>query len=924
MRPEVWQVTTSRGPVVLVTGDTGTGKSSVLQASVAEYSTALVAPPVEVCLFESGALQSAIFDALAAALALAQPGQARWRDLAKRLRHATREAALEVGKGLAQAAVEEVVQLAKAKLGENVGQGLLKFLKTFASNDGQDLRRTLRAHSDPSIVRLLVRMADEVAAVAGRDVVITLDEGNRLSDYDQRILASLAAEPGRRARIVIAWSIAEVGALPGLARLRALGLPEVQISGLSHDDVERWLTGRKLGGHTAEVYELTAGYPLLVEGLVAHLLSGGRLEHYSAPTLFNDVLREALSRLPTDAHRAARRLSAFTYPLPERDIPSFLGVDAVDWGMLRESLERERVFSVHYPEGAWFHETRRLFMWDSVLTAAERDQVGQEAYTELLERHGHDAAAGEVGRFRQIAELAPHAVDSRARNSILTAVLDLNSHELAVLAAAIELKTEGSGSHTPADQVVVHAHTAFAATRGDALQALPILRDKGVLTLAELPRQSDDRTDTVVDVALDHECVVVARGRIHAVLGKPAVPQLATHVVRAHLERVRLESYAVVTQAGHADALEVIVGANRLRGPAFVRPIGDPLLVLWLRFGDQPVTIAAVFNSPAERAVAEREIANLSASSFGRRLTLDRTLRDPTHTVASLRFLRAVYFATGLSLNADVHGQFWMDGPQALPMAEFAQRQVDLLGLLRTRTDPVEREAYGLTQPAGVAIARRDTTEYRLDVRGSAHVHLMDFDQIEHILQQEPLVSARIELALDLPPHVTTQDLTTQTWTGQRVQDPVVELLNKLNKMAVQFNERQPRTPVRLNMRSLRAQLTASHVRDQQLATHMSETITIGGERGHRPTRALRLAIHTHGPVAQPARRFATCTWPIGEPDDVQLRYVTDEALDTPEAIHHAAFGSSDELTDLHGAMLPGMLASLLGYANHDIEIVTD
>ena len=101
-----------------------------------------------------------------------------------------------------------------------------------------------------------------------------------------------------------------------------------------------------------------------------------------------------------------------------------------------------------------------------------------------------------------------------------------------------------------------------------------------------------------------------------------------------------------------------------------------------------------------------------------------------------------------------------------------------------------------------------------------------------------------------------------------------------------------------------------------------SSAPVVGGRRGHRPTRALRLAIHTHEPVAQPARRFATCTWPIGEPDDVQIRFVSDDALDTPEAIHHAAFGSNEEMTDLHGAMLPGMLALLIGRADHDIEIV--
>ena len=914
---------TCRQAMVLVTGDTGTGKSSVLRASVEENPATVVAPPVEVCLYESGALQSAILDALGAALALAQPGQKRWSELAKRLRHASREAALEVGKGLAEAAVEEVVQLAKAKLGEDVGKGLLKFLKTFAGNDGQDLRRSLRAQSDAGIVRLLVRLADEVAAVAGRDIVISLDEGNRLSDEDQRVLASLAAEPAQRARIVVAWSTAEAESRPGLARLRSLvGVDEVEVGGLSRDDVDRWLTGRGLGQHTDEVYALTAGYPLLVEGLVAHLVSGGNLEFYSAPTLFNDVLRDALSRLPPDAHRVARQLSAFTYPLLERDIPAFLGMDAVGWGVLREALERERVFSVCYPDGPWFHEARRMFLWDNVLTAAERDQVGQAAYTELLVRHGHDDGAGAVGRFRQIAELAPYAVDSRAQNGALDAVLELGAGELAVLAAAIELQTEGTGSYTPADQVVIHAHTAFAASRGGALAALPVLRELGIVTLEELPRQTDDRTDTVVEVALDQESLVVARGRIHTMLGKPAVPSLSTHVVRAHLEQVRLESYAVISEAGHADALEVIIGANQLRGPAFLRPVGDPLLVVWLWFGEQPVTIAAVFNNPTQRRIAESAVANLSGSSFGRRVVVDRTLCDPSKTIPSMRLFRAMWLATGLSVHGDPDGNFWLNLPEALPMGEFAQRQLDLYDVLRTEASPIELEAYGLVQPVGVAIARRATREFRVDVRGSAHVYVMDFEEVEHILAEEPLVSARMELALDLPSHVTTQHLTTQTWTGERVQDPVVELLSGLHGKAVRFNERQPRTQVGLDTPRLRAQLAAAHTRDQHLATLLSERITIGGRRGHQPTRALRLAIHTHGPAAQPARRFALSALPIGDPEDVQIRHVAGGELDTPEKIYRAAFGPDEEMTDPHGGMLPEVVAALLGHAESEIEFV--
>jgi hypothetical protein len=921
MRPEVWQVVTRTGPVVLITGDTGTGKSSVLQSSIAEYSDAVLAPPVSVCMFDSGALQSAVLDALSNALANAQVGQEKWRNLTKRLQNATREAAIEVGKGLANAVLEEVVELAKARLGQNVGQGIVKFLKSIKKDDSQALRQTLRAQSDSDVVRFLVRLADEVAGAVDRDIVITLDEGNRLSEDDQRILSSVAARPAKRVRIVIAWSTAEVESLQGLARLRKLGLAEVQVSGLSREDVERWLAGSGLGAHSDEVFALTAGYPLLIEGLVAHLRSGGGIDGYSAPTLFSDVLQDALNRLPIDAHHAARRLCAFTYPPPEQEIPAFLGVDAVTWGALRLALESERVFSVHYPEGRWFHEARRSYLWNSVLTAPERNEVGQAAYSQLLERRGrgHGETVSRAGLYREVATLAAYALDSQARNPKLASIIGMDADQLAVLAAAIELQNSGPSSPTPADQVVIHAHSAFGADRRTTLDVLPQLGELGVIDLQEVPRSDVDRTESVVDLLLDNECDVVARGRIQALLGKAAVPHLADHVVRTHLERVRLESYVIVTQAGAADALDLITNANMFRAPITFKRVGDPMLGVWLRFGDQPVTIVGVFNRKAQRSAAEREVAKLSGTSFGRRVVVDRVFRDPTHTIATLRFIRAVYFATGLSVHSN-GSEYWLQNSAALSMEEFAQRQVDLLELLRSETDELEREVYGLTQPAGVAIARRDRTEYRLEVRGAAHVYPMDAGQVEDILAQDSLVAARLELALDLAPGMSSGQLTTQKWPGERNHDPVVELLGGLRKKAARFNSRQPPSEVHLERRRLQRQLTEAHVRDQRLARMMSETITIGGRRGLRPARALRLAIHTHGPSDRPAHRAAVCAWPPGDPEDVQLKYVSDEALDSPEAVYKAAFGSDADMTDLRANMLPGMLAELLGFAGNEIE----
>jgi hypothetical protein len=54
----------------------------------------------------------------------------------------------------------------------------------------------------------------------------------------------------------------------------------------------------------------------------------------------------------------------------------------------------------------------------------------------------------------------------------------------------------------------------------------------------------------------------------------------------------------------------------------------------------------------------------------------------------------------------------------------------------------------------------------------------------------------------------------------------------------------------------------------------------------------------------------------------VEIRYLSDESVENAEGAYKAAFGADADTTDLHGGMLPTMLASLLGFADNGIEIV--
>ena len=258
VRSETWQLATKRAPFVLLTGDSGTGKTSVLQASQTEHGAAALAPPPTGCMFDSGALQVALLDALSAAMALHDSEESGWRKLGNRITHASRETALEMGKSLRDALVQELLNLVKSRLGQDVGKGLLSFLKGLRSDDRQSLRRDIRSRSDGNVVRLLVRLADEVADTLNRDIVIALDDADRLSDADQRILASVAAQPPQRVRVIVAYSTVKPDALAAIDRLRALNCPEVIVGGLSRGDVDSGLPQNASKSHCTTAFSNSA------------------------------------------------------------------------------------------------------------------------------------------------------------------------------------------------------------------------------------------------------------------------------------------------------------------------------------------------------------------------------------------------------------------------------------------------------------------------------------------------------------------------------------------------------------------------------------------------------------------------------------------------------------------------------------------
>ena len=157
-RPEVAQLRAASTPVVLLVGDSGTGKTSVLQAAQRRADEGVLCPAPVVCRFDSGALQNALLDSLADAISGAADAGSAWKRLGDRLADAAAETATALARDLAKALAKELLEAVKSRIGVNVGTGIAAFWKSLTTRQDEELRRDIRSRSDANVVRLIASL----------------------------------------------------------------------------------------------------------------------------------------------------------------------------------------------------------------------------------------------------------------------------------------------------------------------------------------------------------------------------------------------------------------------------------------------------------------------------------------------------------------------------------------------------------------------------------------------------------------------------------------------------------------------------------------------------------------------------------------------------------------------------------------------
>ncbi|OZD68907.1 hypothetical protein CH263_08385 [Rhodococcus sp. 06-1059B-a] len=917
--------------MLVLTGDTGTGKTALLAAHQnARSESATVAPQPATCTWDSGALQVAVLDALTSALSEATADAAMWRQIQSRLETASKQMAIEVGKSLAKAVVQELMAQVKARLGEHAGEGITAFVKGLRHDTTADLRRDLKTRSDANMVRFLARTCDEVAAALDCELIIAIDECQRLSDNDQRAIASLALDPPTRARFVLAWSSAGNHPRDGLTRLREAGCGEIVVGGLKRADVETMLKRARVDTtHTDNVLFLSSGFPLIIEGLIGQLRSGGTLDEYTPPSAFVLSLEHALGRLTPEAQVAARQLSVFELPPTEPAIADYLSITATQWGVLRSSFERENILSVNRNGQLWFHQARRSHLWNTMLSDAERYEIGQPAYQTLLSEL-LDTTTGSTGLMVPIARTARYARASQADNPPLAQILDLDRPQLAVLAAIIELEITGasgeaSSAWTPPEPALIYAHNVFGADRGDALAALPELLERDLIrTLdAAVKSNADPRVTVTLDDDPDDECRIVLYGRIQDALGKSVIPQITDRVVHEQYEALRLEASLVLSDPGRTDTLKLVELANGrpLYRVNFLTGAVSPMLALHIDYGGHPISLSAIFNSTADRELAKTAALTVNSEAYGRRVKTTGVFEDQSTTIPSQRLLSTVYLATGRPVEATRHGKWWMRNPgPPLPIREYAQRRASFIDILRNNVSEIEREIYALDEARGYAVAHApDGSYWFVELRGTSQVTELTATQLALLQGNQPFRFAQLEHHLALRPGQRSHDITQRVQPEGLIDDPVVNLLEDLWTDARLYNRNQPKHRVEMEPDALTRAVREAHTRDADLARTLSERITIGNTRGHRQQHALRVAVHLGNPITPAHLAY---TKPVGDPSDVQLKFAPQTTRSRGvEDTYTQLFGQPP--SQIYGDAAQPAVSSLLGYAHDEIELIT-
>jgi hypothetical protein len=917
-----------RAPIVLLTGDSGVGKSTVLAAAQQATPDALAPPPLTVS-YSGGALQQALLITLADAVAAYVSAKGRAREIAGYLVEVADRLAREGAQELAKVIGKELLALVRGRVGDDVGKAFGEYVEELKSTVDERLAVRLTAAVDPGVAGMILDFATEVCAFVGdQRVVLALDAGERLREEDVRLLADLAEQLPDQLQLRIAFSTYTAAHRERVEFLlgSSTSVTELRVPGLDVVDIASWLADEGLDPAAAsDVARVTGGYALHVGDLVMHLRQGGSIQDGPINELFGRRTIEAWRSLPSEIARHARALCVFVDPLPRDRMLTFLGLDATAWGEVEERLWRTRLFSVEVNGQRWFHEQRRRYVLQEVLGAAERADVSARAAQELHDLVTRDGAVERLGELASAVAASTLLLQADSR---LAAVIALEHDELAVVASLIELfvptSIQGAGGYA----LLKYASSVFGA-KGDLVEVLRRLEQRDLIVL-----QLGQATTVVAPNWQSGLVTTTISGRAVKELGRLPVPYAASVVFESEVQP-RLGPFTKAHYGlGHPSPgklSEMAMELRRPEPPVIGRPKPGSNLLIRGKYAGRDIYAAVTFASAADRDAACEALDGLSGEIFRQRFEINDLQSHPVDPIPSRRFLEAAERLTGERLGGPVSSSFIrLPLNQPIPVEEALRRKATAIRMIRDRSSEVERMAAQLDEPMGYAFYEQDDWFLEMEIQGGRD----DVRRLQslpfNLRWDDPYQIIRLTQLLNLGPNEHIDH-----WNfrgGMPSTDPVVEILARLHTHAARFNRHQGRRRrVLLEQDSLQTILNEAAKRNLADAHALAPAIPVGDKPDPLESRITYLFIELNPPTpgwvagANSVVTYVFVPNPGGEEEvQVALTHRNPSAEErtlgfTPMA---ERFGLDGDARDyIHGyGDLRDAVASMLGHMESELE----
>lgn len=696
---QVLDLLATRVPVTVVSGDSGVGKTRVLEEVVALFDG--VAPAPVAVGHAPAALQASLLDALGAAVALIAEDEGAAQRVGRLLVEGGRRLASAKASEVGLAVARIVLGAVRDRVGQNVTDVIAEYFEQVRDAAADDVAVRIRQAGDPDVIRAIAVLAADVAdAAGGKRILLPLDNVDHIQADDRGRLIDLGPLLSDKVSVLCTFTsvcAADESILDGYTRA---GITVYRLLGLEAWAVEQWLSAEGLPpGMAKQVLVNTNGYGFAVANAVQLLRTSQPLTDAAGRSGREEVLRaatrQALRGLDTGSHAAALKLSVLSAPLPSQYAAAYLGMEPAAWAATQGRLVDSCIFVPGSPP--WFHDQRRRLLREQV-QASDLPGYLRAAGTQL--RAISEAGPGMPAEaLTQYAEIGDALVGFGAADPSVVAVAQLSDSALAVLGAIIEL-ADGDGPGPGSEQVLLYARDIFRCS-GDPSAALAELRNS---ELAVTP--SDEHQTSVVLRPGSSEAVIYAYGKIGLRLGRIPFPRIASLVFNGRLRTALGPLAHALYGLGEPSLWELsrqeLPPSARL--PHLPSPLASrrqPRLLVRGLFGDTAIYAAVAYQNQLERDTALTRLGAMPAGPFlGRRVVLTSVTAKPDEALPPRRlacaFERALGFRIGNTTNSFdsvIHGE-------KIPRQDAVEQQLEALNLLAELSNERERQVTGHQAPS--------------------------------------------------------------------------------------------------------------------------------------------------------------------------------------------------------------------------------